>query len=148
MDQILIHKFVEFIPQEIEEGVLYISVEYGTARHKCCCGCGSDVITPITPTDWKLIYDGETVSLSPSIGSWNLPCQSHYFIRNNKVIWAQKWSKKEITQGRVIDKKLKEAFYRKNKTIISNDQNKENQQKGEAPKNLWEWIKKISKRSS
>ncbi|MBN2068426.1 MAG: hypothetical protein JW739_02205 [Opitutales bacterium] len=143
MDQILIHKFVEFIPQEIEEGVLYISVEYGTARHKCCCGCGSHVITPITPTDWKLIYDGETVSLSPSIGSWNLPCQSHYFIRNNKVIWAQKWSKKEISQGRMIDKRLKEAFYSKNITRSEVQRNKETRDK--KTNKLSNWLKIIFK---
>ena len=28
--------------------------------------------------------------LSPSIGSWSLDCQSHYYIRGNQVIWLGK----------------------------------------------------------
>lgn len=44
------HKFVEFIPADLEEGIVYISVEYATAAHKCACGCGSEVNTPLTPT--------------------------------------------------------------------------------------------------
>ena len=27
--------FVETVPEELEEGVLYISIRYGTAAHKC-----------------------------------------------------------------------------------------------------------------
>ncbi len=84
----VIPKFVEFIPKEIDEGILYVSMEYGTAIHKCCCGCGEKVVTPITPTDWKLTYDGENISLNPSVGSFNLPCKSHYFIQNNNILFV------------------------------------------------------------
>jgi hypothetical protein len=76
------HKFVEFVPEDIQPNTLYVSVEYGTAVHKCCCGCGEEVVTPLTPTDWKLKFDGESVSLAPSIGNWSFKCRSHYFIRN------------------------------------------------------------------
>ena len=31
-------EFVEFIPEQLEDGVLYISQRYGTAMHRCCCG--------------------------------------------------------------------------------------------------------------
>jgi hypothetical protein len=41
------HKFVEFIPKEREEGVLYVSIPYATAVHNCFCGCGLKVVTPI-----------------------------------------------------------------------------------------------------
>jgi len=41
------HKFVEFIPEKIEEGVLYISIQYCTAIHNCVCGCGNEVVTPL-----------------------------------------------------------------------------------------------------
>ena len=61
----VIHEFVEFIPEELKEGVLYISINYATASHLCCCGCGNRVVTPITPDDWKLIFDGVSVSLHP-----------------------------------------------------------------------------------
>ncbi|MBT2655362.1 hypothetical protein J7E81_08945 [Bacillus sp. ISL-18] len=82
------HKFVEFIPSEIEENVLYISIEYDVAKHKCACGCGVDIVTSLSPARWRLTYDGETVSLSPSIGNWSHPCKSHYFITNDKVLWS------------------------------------------------------------
>ncbi|MBK7970270.1 MAG: hypothetical protein IPK08_15745 [Bacteroidetes bacterium] len=66
------HKFVEFIPDVIEGGVLYISIEYCTAIHKCACGCGNEVVTPLSPTDWEITFNGKTVSLDPSIGNWVL----------------------------------------------------------------------------
>lgn len=87
----LTHRFVEYIPDEIEEGILYISIPFCTAIHKCVCGCGNEVVTPISRKGWKLIFDGETVSLTPSIGSWNLACKSHYFITNNFIKFARSW---------------------------------------------------------
>ena len=39
------HEFVEFIPEKLEEGVVYVSFEYATAMHLCCCGCGREVST-------------------------------------------------------------------------------------------------------
>ena len=56
----LTHKFVEFIPQELAERTIYISIEYAIAVHKCCCGCGNKVVTPITPTDWTLRAPNKT----------------------------------------------------------------------------------------
>jgi hypothetical protein len=99
----LSHEFVEFIPDELQDGILYVSVAYATAAHKCCCGCGHEVVTPLTPTDWKLIFDGQTVSLDPSIGNWSFPCQSHYWIRRNGVQWADRWSREQIQAGRAHD---------------------------------------------
>jgi hypothetical protein len=86
----LVHEFVEYIPDELKEGTIYISTTYGTAVHKCCCGCENKVVTPLSPKDWKLIFDGETISLYPSIGNWNFPCRSHYWIRDGRVVWANK----------------------------------------------------------
>lgn len=111
----LTHKFVKNIPEILEDGVLYISIEYATAIHNCCCGCGNQVVTPFSPTDWKLIFDGKTVSLDPSIGNWSFPCQSHYWIRNNKVIWATKWTKEQIGYGKEKDELNKKEYYKKKK---------------------------------
>lgn len=97
----------------VEEGVLYISAPYATATHKCACGCGEIVVTPIRPTDWTLTWNGETVTVNPSIGNWSLPCQSHYFIIENKIIWARKWSASEIMAGRASDRIVKDRYYRK-----------------------------------
>ena len=37
-------QFVEFIPKVLDEGVLYVSMTYATARHLCFCGCGMRVV--------------------------------------------------------------------------------------------------------
>ena len=79
-------RYVKAVPSSMEEGILYIS-SYGSAIHRCFCGCGSVVVTPLGPAQWHIAKEGETVTLRPSIGSWNLPCQSHYFITSNKVEW-------------------------------------------------------------
>lgn len=113
--KIIQFKFVEFIPSELEEGVLYISIEYKTAVHKCVCGCGNKVVTPLTPTDWEITYDGKTVSLSPSIGNWNFKCKSHYFITKNKIRYARRWNDWEIEDGRKEDSENKENYFRKKK---------------------------------
>ena len=86
-DIMLTHVFVEFIPEQLEERTVYIAKQFSTVVHKCVCGCGREVVTPLSPTDWKLTSDGGTITLFPSIGSWNLPCRSHYWIRNNRAIW-------------------------------------------------------------
>ena len=118
-------EFVEFIPDDVEEDVLYVSVRYGTATHKCPSGCGEIVVTPIKPTDWTLIWNGESVSLYPSIGNWSLPCKSHYWIRENKIVWARKWNAKEIEQGREIDAKKKARYFGTKKRQGSDDSEKD-----------------------
>jgi hypothetical protein len=105
------HEFVEYIPSQLEEGVIYISMEYRLAVHKCVCGCGKKVITPFSPTDWELRFYGETISLSPSIGNWNFDCQSHYWIIKNQIKHSGRWDERQISDGRKQDKKRKENFY-------------------------------------
>lgn len=104
------HQLVEFIPEQLDEGVLYISQRYGTAVHKCCCGCGEEVVTPLNPTDWSLRIDGNAVSLHPSIGNWSYACRSHYFIRKSKVIWAGQMSERRIKRIRASDRAAKQAY--------------------------------------
>ncbi len=103
--------FVEFIPKALEPGVLYISTKYQTATHLCCCGCGNKVVTPLKPGGWTVRIHGDKVSLFPSIGNWSLPCQSHYWIRSNRVDWAPQWSRREIEAGRVSDQREREAYF-------------------------------------
>ena len=105
------HQFVQHIPRDLDPGVLYISVEYGTAAHSCCCGCGEEIVTPFTPTDWKMTFDGETISLWPSVGNWNLACRSHYVIQRGQVIKAAPWSDKQIVAGRRRDKAAKVRYF-------------------------------------
>ncbi len=109
----LTHKFVKNIPDQVENGTIYISVDYSSAIHKCCCGCGNEVVTPFSPTDWELYFNGETVSLYPSIGNWSFKCHSHYFITNNNIEWMPKWSKEQIDHGRTIDESNKKLHFDK-----------------------------------
>lgn len=105
-------QFVEFIPEKLQNGVLYISMSYATATHLCCCGCGKEVVTPFTPTDWRMTFDG-TVSINPSIGNWSFKCRSHYWITGNRVKWAGDMDQRKIDAGRLRDKQAKEQFYGK-----------------------------------
>lgn len=101
------HEFVDSIPDEVAERILYVCMEYATAIHRCACGCGNQVVTPFSPTDWQLTFDGRTVSLKPSIGNWNFPCQSHYFITKGRVRWTPRWTREEIDAGRALDREAK-----------------------------------------
>ena len=90
------HKFIEFVPDILEDGVLYISVLHCSAIHKCVCGCGNEVVTPISPDDWQLSFNGKSVSLRPSIGNWNFDCKSHYWITNNEIKHASTWKEYQL----------------------------------------------------
>jgi hypothetical protein len=114
-------RFVKGVPRGLDPGILYVSMEYGTVVHSCCCGCGHEVVTPLTPTDWNLNYDGEGISLWPSVGNWNLPCQSHYIIDRNRVIECGRWSKAKIEAELNRDKTAKGKFYASADTSGQND---------------------------
>lgn len=105
------HNFVDVIPEMIPENEIFISMEHNTCIHLCACGCGHEVVTPLSPRDWKISYDGESVSLSPSIGNWNFKCQSHYWIKNGVVVWAEKWSPSKIKIERQKDLNNKKSYY-------------------------------------
>lgn len=105
------HRFVTHVPDHLEPGVLYVSMEYGTAAHSCCCGCGEEVVTPFTPTDWRMTYDGETISLWPSVGNWNLRCRSHYVIERGRVFESGPWCDAQVAAERRRDKAAKERYY-------------------------------------
>lgn len=98
-------EFVTFAPGVLAPGVLYVSVEYATALHTCCCGCGNRVVTPLAPDRWCLMYDGKTVSLDPSIGNCSFLCQSHYLIERNAVIWYRQFTRKEVAAVRAADQR-------------------------------------------
>ena len=110
---VLKHKFVEFIPREVEVHTIYISITYATAIHNCACGCGNRVVTPLSPAEWRLIFDGRTISFEPSIGNWSFSCRSHYWIRNNRVIWSGDWSDDDVAEGRKRDARAIVSFYGK-----------------------------------
>lgn len=105
------HRFVEEIPDALDEGILYISIPYSTVVHLCLCGCGAETVTPLAPTEWRMIYDGETISLAPSLGNWSSGCQSHYWISKNTVRWSTTWTRSRIEAGRRADADEKAEYY-------------------------------------
>jgi len=119
------HVFVDSFPDRLEEGILYVSIKYATTSHKCCCGCGNLVVAPLSPNDWELTFDGETVSLNPSIGNWSFPCKSHYWIKRNKIIWSRKWSHREIKVLRGKQKQETELYYKGHTKIAEPYQEKD-----------------------
>lgn len=104
------HRFVETMPDSIEPGMLYLSMEYATATHRCCCGCGEEVVTPFSPAQWQMSFDGDAVSLHPSIGNWNLRCRSHYVVSAGRVIEAPQWTKAQVEAGRRRDKEARAKY--------------------------------------
>lgn len=96
--------FTEYISAGPEPGVLYVSLKYATAVHLCACGCGRKVVTPFSPVGWRLTFDG-SVSIHPSIGNWQYPCQSHYFIHANQVTWADPFTANQVEASMQRDSK-------------------------------------------
>jgi hypothetical protein len=102
---------VEFMPGQLEPGILYVSEKYGTAAHLCACGCGAKIRTPLSPTEWAVGRDSAGPSLWPSVGNWQQACQSHYIIRNGKIIWCGKWTPDQIAAGRSNEEARRRAHY-------------------------------------
>jgi hypothetical protein len=98
-------RFVDFIPAQLDDGVLYVSRKYNTAVHRCCCGCGNRVTTPLTSTGWKLTVDADAPTLSPSIGNGAFPCRSHYWVRNGTIRWLSKITPEQTAHDRARDQK-------------------------------------------
>lgn len=119
----LTHRFVQYLPETLEPGILYISLEYVTASHLCCCGCGKEVVTPLSPVSWRLTFDGETVSLWPSIGNWNLPCRSHYIIDGGRVVVARAWSDDQIAAESQRNLDAKASHYNSLNEIFAEESN-------------------------
>jgi hypothetical protein len=135
------HEFVDFIPRELKERILYISIEFATATHKCFCGCGTEVVTPISPVGWQLTFDGETVSLAPSVGSWSLQCNSHYWIRRNLVVWAPVMSPEEIAEVRKRDDADRLRHYGVQATVDARSTPAEHETSAVDRKGFWAWFK-------
>lgn len=102
---------VQYMPVELESGVLYVAEEFGAAAHLCPCGCGCKVRTPLGPTEWSLEETKSGPSLYPSIGNWQLPCKSHYWITQGEVIWSVEWTSEQIAAGRRAEEERRRDYY-------------------------------------
>ncbi|WP_366526387.1 DUF6527 family protein [Ferrimicrobium sp.] len=103
--------FFDVIPAELQPAKLYISIEYGAVLHLCCCGCGRTVSTPLSPAQWRITYDGQSVSLHPSVESDGFACESHYVIQNNRVEWVERLPKQSAQSRRLADHRAVESYF-------------------------------------
>jgi hypothetical protein len=121
---------VHYMPKVLEPGVLYVSEEFGAIAHLCPCGCGSKVRTPLGPTNWTLDETKNGPTLYPSIGNWQLPCQSHYLITEGRVVWCTKWAPEQIAAGRLAEERRSRAYYHR----LDRDRNG-------LLRRFWRWVK-------
>ena len=105
------HRFVDAMPVSLEFGVLYVSMRFSTVVHMCCCGCSTRVVTPLSPVGWQLYFDGQNVTLYPSVGNHQYECKSHYWIRDGKVEWSYQCTATEIEIGRAATRRARAALY-------------------------------------
>lgn len=105
------HEFIINAPDKLQDKTLYISMEYATVVHLCACGCRGVVSLPLSPAEWSMLFDGENISLYPSICNWGLTCESHYWIKNSEVKWARKLKQKELDFVKKRDKNDVDKYY-------------------------------------
>lgn len=103
-------RHVEFMPKQLEPGILYVSAKYGTAAHLCACGCGEKIRTPLGDAEWCLSEKATGPSLWPSVGNWQKPCQSHYVIDGGEIIWCGQWTPEQIMAGRRKEEARRVAY--------------------------------------
>ncbi|MAS95888.1 MAG: hypothetical protein CMO55_22005 [Verrucomicrobiales bacterium] len=123
---------VYYMPKELQFGILYVSEEFDAAAHLCACGCGAKIRTPLGPAFWRFTDTKNGPSLYPSVGNWQLNCQSHYWITDGEIIWAEQWRPEEIAAGLLAQDSRRKAFYDR----LSKPQ------KGQLKK-LWYWVKQL-----
>lgn len=111
-------EFVTSFPTPMERGVIYVSTEYNNCGHLCACGCDQEVFTPLSPAQWTLTYDGENITMHPSIGNWSQPCRSHYFVHRGHIRWARDYTELEIAANRNRDRALLKGRYFDNETQL------------------------------
>ena len=102
---------VEFMPAQLEPGILYVSEKYRTSAHLCACGCGEKVRTQLGNLGWRFTKGRSGPTLYPSIGNWQKPCRSHYFIRDGQVLWQDCWSDEMVLEGRRAEEMRRDAYF-------------------------------------
>ena len=126
---------VHYMPEDLNPGVLYVSEEFGAAAHLCACGCGAKVRTPLGPTEWSLEETDGRPTLRPSIGNWQLPCQSHYLISGGAVVRSERWTAEQIADGRRREDDRRRKYY-----------GSFDRKHGSVARRLWLWVCGLLKR--
>lgn len=125
---------VHYMPKALEPGVLYASEEFGAAAHLCACGCGAKIRTPLGTTEWTLEETSDGPSLSPSVGNWQQPCRSHYWIWRGDVEWHGDWTVAQVEAGRRAEQRRRKAHFARR------DRQRYAQAKSSG-RRFWDWLK-------
>jgi hypothetical protein len=104
---------VNYIPTELDPGILYVSKKYGVAGHLCPCGCGNKIMTPLGKIEWHLTIRKGEPTLDPSLGNWQLPCKSHYWIINGEIEWSYQWSEEQIKAEHNKEEARRKLYFEK-----------------------------------
>jgi hypothetical protein len=102
---------VHYMPMDLKPGCLYVSEVYNVAAHLCPCGCDTKVVTPIGPTEWTFTIDDGRSTFFPSLGNWQPPCRSHYWIIYGEIEWSYQWSENQIKAGRDAELNRRKEYY-------------------------------------
>jgi len=108
--KLVVEKVVS-MPLNLQEGILYVSLENEVVGHLCPCGCANKILIRIGKAGWQYTEVKGEVTLFPSLGNWNLPCRSHYWIRKNKIMWSGDWTDEVIEEGRQSDIEKKRQYF-------------------------------------
>jgi hypothetical protein len=126
---------VHFMPKDLKPGVLYVSEEFDIAMHLCACGCGSKVKTPLGPTEWSVRETDGGPSLSPSVGNWQQPCKSHYWIDRGEIRWASQWTPDQVAAGRRHEEERRRDYY-----------DALDRKRGGKMRRFWRWVRGLFER--
>jgi len=76
-------------------GTIYIVRRGGIDRRAafdCPCRCGRKIDLNLVKSgqqpSWSAMMEGDKITLHPSVWLRSDPCQSHFFIRGSRIIWA------------------------------------------------------------
>ncbi len=124
---------VQYIPKNPEPGILYVAEEFGAAVHLCACGCGLKVSTPLGPVGWTLEESADGPTLSPSIGNWQQPCRTHYWIREGRILWAGGWTPAMVAAGQRAEEQRRRVYFESRRPSRTRLQQ------------LWRWFSRLFK---
>ena len=65
---------------------------------------------PLGPAEWSFLDSPNGPSLAPSIGNWQFPCRSHYWIQGGQVVWSAAWTPTQVQAGHRAEEERRRAI--------------------------------------
>ncbi len=80
------------VPDRVEKTIYVVGATPKWVIFDCPCNKNHRLKVPLMKSvspHWRLTRHGKTVSLSPSLSVADGPCDSHFWLRQNRVEWAR-----------------------------------------------------------